>query len=191
MLSKLLKTVFGSRNDRELKKIWPVIHKINDQFEAYEKLSDDELKANTDKFRERLKNGETTDDLMVEAFATVKSACKRLVGTEVTVTGHTRKWDMIPYDVQLIGGVCLHTGRIAEMMTGEGKTLVAILPLYLNALTGRNCQLVTVNDYLARRDSEWVGYVLRWLGLTVGCIQNEMPAGGEERREMYACDVTY
>ena len=111
------------------------------------------------------------------------------MGTPIDVVGNSRNWDMIPYDVQLIGGIGLHTGHIAEMMTGEGKTLVAVMPLYLNALSGKNCQLVTVNDYLALRDSMWVGAVLRWLGLTVGCIQNGQSP--EERRNMYACDVTY
>ncbi len=189
MLKKILKGVFGSRNERELKRIWPLVHEINARFDEYEALSDDELQANTEKFRQRLAAGEELDDLLVEAFATVKSACKRLLGSEISVTGQAKTWEMVPYDVQLIGGIALHRGTIAEMMTGEGKTLVAILPIYLNALTGRNCQLVTVNDYLALRDSQWVGFVLKWLGLTVGCIQNQMRP--DERREQYRCDVTY
>ncbi len=191
MIGNILKKVFGSRNARELKKLWPIVHQINARFEEYEKLSDDDLKANTYKFKERIQNGETTDDLLVDAFATVKSAGRRLLGTTISITGRERTWDMVPYDVQLIGGISLHQGRIAEMQTGEGKTLVAILPLYLNALTGRNCQLVTVNDYLARRDSEWVGFVLRWLGLTVGCIENGIQPGSQQRRDQYLCDVTY
>ncbi len=189
MLKKLLKKVFGDRNERELKKLWPLVEQINVKDKEYESLSDDQLKANTDKFRERLDNGEELDDLLVEAFATVKSACRRLRGTEFNVTGQSKVWDMVPYDVQLLGGIVLHNCCIAEMQTGEGKTLVAVLPLYLNALTRRNCQLVTVNDYLALRDSEWVGCVLRWLGITVGCIQNQMRP--DERREHYGCDVTY
>ncbi|RMD83601.1 MAG: preprotein translocase subunit SecA, partial [Lentisphaerae bacterium] len=192
MIGNIFKAIFGSRNDRILKRYWPIVRRINEKFEEYERtLSDDELRKNTEIFRERLKKGESLDDLLVEAYATVKSACKRLVGEEVVVTGHPRKWDMVPFDVQLLGAIALHHGSIAEMQTGEGKTLVAILPLYLNALTGRNCQLVTVNDYLARRDSEWVGFVLRWLGLTVGCIQNDIPPGSEERKAQYQCDVTY
>ncbi|MBR2062535.1 MAG: hypothetical protein IJ969_04375, partial [Anaerotignum sp.] len=150
---------------------------------------DEELKAKTPEFQERLKNGETTDDILCEAFAVVKNACHRLCGTKAIVCDHELTWDMIPFDVQLIGGIVLHQGKIAEMATGEGKTLVATLPLYLNALTGGNCQLVTVNDYLARRDSQWMGTVFRYLGLTVGCIQNDQDP--EERRAQYNCNITY
>ena len=116
------------------------------------------------------------DELLPEAFATVREACRRLIGTSVMVTGHELTWDMVPYDVQLIGGIVLHRGRIAEMATGEGKTLVATLPLYLNALTGRGAHLVTVNNYLARRDSQWMGHVFRYLGVTVGCIDDTQPS---------------
>ena len=143
----------------------------------------------TAEFRQRLANGETLDDLMCEAYATVKNACRRLVGREVEVCGQSMVWDMVPFDVQLMGGIALHRGGIAEMATGEGKTLVATLPLYLNALTGRNCQLVTVNDYLALRDSQWMGTVFRFLGLTVGCLQNMQRP--DERRIQYGCDITY
>src|SRR5207247_11270280 len=129
------------------------------------------------------------DELLPEAFATVREACRRLLGTTVEVTGHELLWDMVPYDVQLIGGVVLHEGRIAEMATGEGKTLVATLPLYLNALTGRGVHLVTVNDYLARRDAEWMGRLYDCLGLTVGCIQHDQEP--DFRREQYAMDITY
>ncbi len=132
----------------------------------------------------------TLDDLLPEAFATVREACRRLLGSEVVVTGHALKWDMVPYDVQLIGGVVLHQGKIAEMATGEGKTLVATLPLYLNALAGRGAHLVTVNNYLARRDSQWMGHLFRWLGLTVGCIDDSEPST-PERRAAYQCDITY
>src|SRR6266480_5225793 len=128
-------------------------------------------------------------DVLPEAFATVREACRRLVDSEVMVTGHALKWDMVPYDVQLIGGIVLHQGKIAEMATGEGKTLVATLPLYLNALTGRGAHLVTVNDYLARRDAEWMGQLYSFLGLTVGCIQHDQEPG--VRRQQYACDITY
>src|SRR5713226_611633 len=132
----------------------------------------------------------TLDDLLPEAFATVREACRRLLGSPVPVTGHTLSWDMVPYDVQLIGGIVLHQGKIAEMATGEGKTLVATLPLYLNALAGRGVHLVTVNNYLARRDSQWMGHLFTWLGLTVGCIDDTLPQT-PERRAAYLCDVTY
>src|SRR5438093_611224 len=130
------------------------------------------------------------NDVLPEAFATVREVCRRLVGSEVVVTGHALKWDMVPYDVQLIGGIVLHQGKIAEMATGEGKTLVATLPLYLNALAGRGAHLVTVNNYLARRDSQWMGHLFTWLGLTVGCIDDTEP-GSPERRQAYLCDITY
>src|SRR5438128_2409667 len=130
------------------------------------------------------------NDVLPEAFATVREACRRLLGSEVVVTGHALKWDMVPYDVQLIGGIVLHQGKIAEMATGEGKTLVATLPLYLNALAGRGAHLVTVNNYLARRDSQWMGHLFTWLGLTVGCIDDTEPST-PERRAAYLCDITY
>src|SRR5881396_18552 len=133
---------------------------------------------------------EALSEVLPEAFATVREACRRLVGSEVVVTGHALKWDMVPYDVQLIGGIVLHQGKIAEMATGEGKTLVATLPLYLNALAGRGAHLVTVNNYLARRDSQWMGHLFTWLGLTVGCIDDTQPAS-PERRAAYLCDLTY
>ena len=133
---------------------------------------------------------EILEELLPEAFATVREACRRLVGTTVMVTGRELVWDMVPYDVQLIGGIVLHQGKIAEMATGEGKTLVAVLPLYLNALPGNGSHLVTVNNYLARRDSQWMGHVFTWLGLTVGCIDDTEP-GTLERRAAYLCDITY
>src|SRR5213079_2331077 len=129
-------------------------------------------------------------DVLPEAFATVREACRRLVDSEVMVTGHPLKWDMVPYDVQLIGGIVLHQGKIAEMATGEGKTLVATLPLYLNALAGRGAHLVTVNNYLARRDSQWMGHLFTWLGLSVGCIDDTEPST-PARRAAYQCDITY
>ncbi|MDE0839595.1 MAG: preprotein translocase subunit SecA, partial [Kiritimatiellae bacterium] len=155
----------------------------------YQALSDEQLKAKTVEFRERLEKGETLDSLMAEAFATVKNACRRLCGQTFDVCGHDLAWDMVPFDVQIMGGAVLHQGKIAEMATGEGKTLVATLPLYLNALAGKNVHLVTTNDYLARRDSEWMGNIFTFLGLTIGCIQNQMAPA--ERREQYACDITY
>src|SRR5690242_7541626 len=128
--------------------------------------------------------------LLPEAFATIREACRRLQGTAVEVTAHELTWDMVPYDVQLIGGIVLHQGKIAEMATGEGKTLVATLPLYLNALAGLGAHLVTVNNYLARRDSQWMGHLFKWLGLTVGCIDDSQPST-PERRAAYQCDITY
>src|SRR5438552_1117010 len=130
------------------------------------------------------------DALIPEAYATVREASRRLLGTSLDVTAHTLTWDMVPYDVQLIGGIVLHQGKIAEMATGEGKTLVATLPLYLNALAGRGAHLVTVNNYLARRDSQWMGHLFKWLGLTVGCIDDTQPST-PERRAAYQCDITY
>ncbi|MCQ2379529.1 MAG: preprotein translocase subunit SecA [Victivallaceae bacterium] len=189
MIDQVLKLIFGSKSQRDLRKILPLIKKINAIEEGLQKISEDELKAKTTEFKARLAAGETTDDIMCEAFAVVKNACRRLVGTEIEVCGQKMVWDMVPFDVQLIGGIALHRGNIAEMATGEGKTLVATLPLYLNALTGKNCQLVTVNDYLALRDSMWMGTVFRYLGLTVGCLQNMQ--NPEVRRAQYACDITY
>ena len=189
MFVSVLKKIFGTKSQRDLRRMRPLIARINALEEEYQKLDEAAIKAKTAEFKARLAAGETLDDIACEAFAVVKNACRRLVGTEVEVCGQKLIWNMVPFDVQLIGGLTLHRGNIAEMATGEGKTLVATLPLYLNALTGRNCQLVTVNDYLARRDSEWMGYLYRYLGLTVGCLQNMMrPA---ERREQYACDITY
>jgi len=185
----LLKAILGTKNERDLKKLRPYVGRINEREKELQALSDDALKAKTQEFRERAAKGETLDDLMVEAFAVVKNACRRLCGTVVDVCGHPQTWDMVPFDTQLIGGIALHHGKIAEMATGEGKTLVATLPTYLNALTGKGVHVVTVNDYLARRDATWMGTVYRYLGLTVGCIQNQMRP--EERRAQYACDITY
>jgi len=135
------------------------------------------------------KTQEFLDQLLPEAFAVVKDACRRLMGSQTDVSGHKMVWDMIPYDVQLMGGMILHQGKISEMATGEGKTLVATLPIYLNAITGRGVHLVTVNDYLAKRDSEWMGTIYRYLGLTVGCIQQQMHP--VDRKKQYACDIVY
>ena len=142
MLASLLKLIFGTKSQRDVRRMLPLVAKINRLEEEYQKLSEAELQAKTGEFRERLAQGETLDDLMCEAFAVVKNACRRLCGREFAVCGQTMTWNMIPFDVQLMGGIALHRGNIAEMATGEGKTLVATLPLYLNALTGRNCQLV-------------------------------------------------
>lgn len=189
MLTNILKAIFGSKSARDVKRMMPLVNRINKLEEEYQTLTDEQLKAKTQEFKDRLAKGETLDDILCEAFATVKNACRRLCGTTAVVCDHELTWDMVPFNVQIIGGIALHKKKIAEMATGEGKTLVATMPLYLNALTGKNCQLVTVNDYLAKRDSEWMGLVYKFLGLTVGCIQNEM--NPEERRAQYACDITY
>ena len=172
----LIKKLFGTRSEREVKKIQPLVDKILAMEQEYAALSDAQLKAKTPEFKERLSQGETLDDLLPEAFAAIREAAWRVLG-------------MKPYPVQLIGGIVLHQGRIAEMKTGEGKTLVAILPCYLNALTGRGVHVVTVNDYLAKRDSEWMGKVHRYMGLTVGLIIPGMEP--QQRRESYAADITY
>jgi preprotein translocase subunit SecA len=233
MLKNLLSKVFGDRHERESRKLLPLVADINEFAERLRELSDEELKAQTPKFKSvihertveleaeiaelrqarrttedaaeresltvemrRLEDGlkeelqQVLDDLLPEAFATVKETCRRLVGTEITVTGQQLMWDMVPYDVQLIGGVALHRGKVAEMATGEGKTLVATMPVYLNALAGRGVHLVTVNTYLAQRDSEWMGTIYRYLGLAVDCIDLYEP-GSAERRAAYNADITY
>ena len=189
MFLSILKLFAGSHHRRFLRKCAPLVKRINALETEYQKLSDDALRAKTAEFKARHAQGESLDALLPEAFAVVKNAARRLCGTTAVVCDHELPWEMVHFDVQLIGGIALHQNKIAEMATGEGKTLVATLPLYLNALTGRNCQLVTVNDYLARRDSEWMGHLYRWLGLTVGCIQNQMSS--EDRKAAYGCDITY
>ena len=194
----LIKKLFGSRNDREVKKLWPRVKQINEIEAGLQKLSDDELRQKTADWKARLIKIEdkvelaaALEEILPEAFAVVKNACRRLTDrkTEVMVREHPLLWAMIPFDVQLLGGIGLHNGKIAEMATGEGKTLVGTLPVYLNALTGRGVHVVTVNDYLASRDSEWMGAIYKFLGLTVGCIMNSQPPA--IRREQYACDITY
>jgi len=185
----MLTKIFGSRNERVLKKLWPTVKEINRQFEQYKGLSDEEIPKLTDEFKQRLKEGEPLDDIMVEAFALVKEVERRLLGKTWMVTGLEKEWNMVPYDVQIMGAIVLHQGNIAEMATGEGKTLAATMPLYLNALTGKGCHLITVNDYLAKRDKEWMGPVYETLGLTIGVIQMGMEP--EERRREYMADITY
>ncbi|MCK5843753.1 MAG: preprotein translocase subunit SecA [Victivallales bacterium] len=189
MLSFILKTLFGTKSKRDVKKLAPLVLKVNEFDERFKLLSDDQLKAKTPEFKERLANGEMLDDILCEAFAVVKNACRRLCGQTITVCDRETEWNMVPFDVQVMGGIILHHGSIAEMATGEGKTLVATMPLYLNALSGKNCQLVTVNDYLAKRDSEWMGAVYRYLDVSVGCIMNDMMP--DERREQYNKNITY
>lgn len=184
-----LKRLFGTAQDRLLRKYFAQVKIVNEWDEKFKPLSDEQLKQKTHEFRERLKKGETVDQLLPEAFAVVKNACRRICGTEVHVSGYDQKWDMVPYDVQIVGAIALHNGCVAEMQTGEGKTLTAALPLYLNALTGKPVHLVTVNDYLAKRDCEWVGTVLRWLGVTTGSLTNDVPQ--DERKAVYLKDVVY
>ena len=172
----VIQKLFGTHSDRELKRIMPLVEKIESLRPTMQALTDEELRGKTKEYKKRLAEGETLDDLLPEAFATVREAAKRVLNME-------------PYRVQLIGGIILHQGRIAEMRTGEGKTLVSTLPAYLNALEGKGVHVVTVNDYLAHRDAEWMGQVHRFLGLTVGCVLNQM--NNDERREQYACDITY
>ncbi len=239
MIKTVLAAIFGTRHEREVKRIQPLVDEINEHYAALQSVSEDALRAQTEKFRgivkertaeleaeiARLKEqkkltadpdartkiddeltgsdgrggvekelrdeiADVLEELLPEAFATVREAARRLVGTMAQVTGHDLEWNMVHYDVQLVGGVQLHRGRIAEMATGEGKTLVATLPLYLNALAGRGAHLVTVNSYLARRDSQWMGHLYKYLGLTVGCLDDTEP-GTPERRAAYNADITY
>ena len=233
MLKAAVKTLLGSRHKREAKKLQPLIDEINEFCEELEGLSDDQLRAKTDEFKEYIEKTTSTleeeiadlreqkrqsedgrerellslqiggldqdlldaiesalEDVLPEAFAVVKDACRRLLGKEIIVTGQTITWDMVPYDVQLIGGISLHRGKVTEMSTGEGKTLVATMPLYLNSLTGRGAHLITVNSYLAQRDAEWMGVVFEFLGLSVGVIDLHDP-GSPERQAAYRSDITY
>ncbi|MCY7378289.1 MAG: preprotein translocase subunit SecA [Gemmatimonadaceae bacterium] len=239
MFKRVLTAILGTRHNRDLKRIQPILDAVHEREARLVDASDDEVRSQTAKFRallkerttdlessaatlrdekrkatdaterERLDNeltgadgrggvegelrrtiAETLDEILPEAFATVREAARRLLGTTVTVTGRETEWNMVPYDVQLMGGIQLHLGKIAEMGTGEGKTLVATLPLYLNALPGKGAHLVTVNSYLARRDSQWMGHLYQWLGLTVGCL-DDTEAGTPERRAAYLTDITY
>src|SRR5688572_18875689 len=168
IVDTVLAKVFGTANDRELKRLRPLVAEINAREPEVQKLSDEQLREKTAEFRQRLANGETLEDLLPEAFAVVREAGRRTL-------------NMRHFDVQLMGGIVLHRGRIAEMKTGEGKTLVATLPVYLNALEGKGVHVVTVNDYLARRDSEWMGQIYRFLGLSVGVIQHDLSDDERQR----------
>jgi len=243
MVSDIITKIFGSKHERDVKRIRPIVEEINQIYEQYKSLSDEELKGKTEEFKQRIKERtgeleqqldalkeefvgirthglseeeraevraqreallqqmkdvqneikkveqEVLDEILPEAYAVVKETCRRLLGKKWEVCDIQIEWDMVPYDVQLIGAVVLHQGKITEMATGEGKTLVATMPIYLNTLTGKGVHLVTVNDYLARRDTEWMGEIYKFLGLTVGCIQNEMD--NEQRKVQYNCDITY
>jgi preprotein translocase subunit SecA len=198
MVSWILKKILGSKNQRELRRLSPIVRRINEFDEQFKSLSDDDLRAKTAAWKEEVskipgleEQWKKLDEILPEAFAVVKNAARRLKERQhsFTVCDQPMVWDMVHFDVQLLGGIVLHRGRIAEMATGEGKTLVATLPLYLNALSGRGAHLVTVNDYLARRDAEWMGQLYDFLGLTVGCIQHDQEP--DVRREQYAMDITY
>ncbi len=243
MITDLVTKIFGSKYERDVKKLWPIVEEIDLFTEQLQNLSDEELKGKTQEFRQKIKERtsqpderlkelkeeftgiethglseeerievraqkesllqqtkeireeikkielDTLNEILPEAFAVVKETCRRLLGKKWNVCGIEIEWDMVPYDVQLIGGMVLHEGKISEMATGEGKTLVATMPIYLNALTGKGVHLVTVNDYLAKRDSEWMGEIYKFLGLTIGCIQNDMD--NAQRKIQYDYDITY
>jgi preprotein translocase subunit SecA len=185
----LLSKIFGTKHERDIKKLAPLVDVIKSHERAISALSDREVRAKTIEFRRRLAEGETLDDILPEAYAAVKEAACRLFGEAWFVRGHETAWDMVHFDCQLIGGIALHEGKIAEMATGEGKTLVATLPVYLNALAGEGVHLITVNDYLASRDREWMGPIYEFLGLTTGCVQQSMDPA--DRQAHYRADVTY
>lgn len=189
IFSRTLTRIFGSKNEREIKTLQPFVDEINEIYTELSSLTDEELKGKTAEFRQRLADGETTDDIMTEAYACVKEVCRRLMGKKWLVTGHEITWDMIPFDCQLAGAIVLHQGKIAEMATGEGKSLVATMPLYLNALPGKGTHFVTVNDYLVKRDVDWYGKIYDMLGLTVGSLVSDTST--EEHKAAYNCDITY
>ena len=196
MFNWILKKIIGSKNQRELRRMLPIVKQINEIEVGLQSLSDEALRAKTLEWKDRLSKIEDPDVLaaeldaiLPEAFAVVKNGARRLNGRELIVCDHPLPWNMIHFDVQLIGGMVLHRGHIAEMATGEGKTLVGTLAVYLNALTGRGVHVVTVNDYLARRDAEWMGHLYQFLGLSVGIIENDQHP--EFRRTQYQCDITY
>ena len=189
MLGKLKKKLFFSSNDKFVRDCKPLVKKINALEKDLQALNEEELKNKTIEFKKRLEQGENLLDLLPEAYAVIKNTCRRLYGQTIYYMGRQEEWNMVPYDVQIIGAIAMAQGNIAEMQTGEGKTLTATMPLYLHALTGKNVQLVTSNDFLAKRDSQWVGTIFTYLGLTVGCLQNSMSP--EERIKEYNCDITY
>ncbi|WP_213358279.1 preprotein translocase subunit SecA [Chlamydiifrater phoenicopteri] len=184
-----VKQFFGSSQERTLKKFQKIVERVNAFDQEFTRLSDEELQGKTLEFKNRISQGETLDQLLPEAYATVKNVCRRFAGVRIEVSGYRQEWDMVPYDVQILGAIGMHKGFITEMQTGEGKTLTAVMPLYLNALSGRPVHLITVNDYLAKRDCEWVGSILRWLGLTTGVLTSGTPL--EKRKEIYLNDVVY
>lgn len=189
MFDRIINLISGNYNQKEIKKLMPIVHKTNIISEEYDALSDDQIKAKTQEFKDRIVQGESLDDILPEAFAAVKQACKRMVGQELEVKGDKITRDMVPYDVQLLWGIILHKWIISEMKTWEWKTLVAVMPVYLNALTGKGVHVVTVNDYLASRDAQWMGHVYTWLWLTCWCVTKSVAL--QNRRGEYSKDITY
>jgi preprotein translocase subunit SecA len=191
MIRKAIDKLLGDRNEKVLKKLYPTVDKVNQIEEKYqdEIKTDEDILKKTEEFKKRIKDGESLDDLLPEAFALVKNACRRLQGKKWQVNGNETEWNMIPYDVQVLGGIVLHQGNISEMKTGEGKTLVCTMPVYLNALEGKGTFVVTVNDYLAQRDSEWMGGLYKFLGLSVGVVVHGLTP--EQKKEAYEADITY
>lgn len=191
MLKKIIGKIIGDENEKEIKKILPIVEKVNHHFKLYEAKNLDEfgIQSETQSFRDRLQNGETLDDILPEAYGLVKYACKFLIGSSWDVRGQQQEWNMVPYDVQIAGAIVLHQGKIAEMKTGEGKTLTCAMPVYLNALDGKGVFVITVNDYLARRDAEWMGGLHKCLGLTTGVVISHQPR--DEKIAAYAADITY
>ena len=191
MLQKIINRLIGDQNQKAIKKLEPLVEKVALLEKEYTKqlTKDEDFQAKTNEFKRRLASGETVDDIMIEAFALVKAACRHLLGRKWDVRGSEKEWDMVPYDVQVLGGIVLHQGKIGEMKTGEGKTLVCTMPVYLNALTGKGVFVVTVNDYLAHRDAEWMSGLYKFLGLTIGVIAHGQSP--EEKRAAYNCDITY
>ena len=185
----LIKKIFGTAQTRKVKKYLKIVEEINALEETFISLSDDELRKKTAKLKEALKKGRSPDELLVEAYAVVKNTCRRLCGKKIEVSGYQQTWDMIPFDVQMVGAIAMHDGNIAEMQTGEGKTLTAAMPLYLHALTGKGVHLVTVNDYLAERDPQWIGEIFRFHGLNVKSLTGKVDP--RERKSVYAADIVY
>ncbi|MCP5492204.1 MAG: preprotein translocase subunit SecA [Chlamydiales bacterium] len=185
----LIKKIFGTAQSRLVKRYFKIVKEINAEEEKLQSLSDDELRAKTAEFKKRIADGEELENLLVEAYAVVKNTCRRLCGSEIHVSGYEQKWDMVPYDVQIVGAISMFHGSIAEMQTGEGKTLTASMPLYLYALSGKPVHLVTVNDYLAQRDCDWIGTVFRWHGMKVKALVNSVAP--HERKEVYKADIVY
>ena len=184
-----LNRLLGDPAEKELKKLWPKVEEVKAQLETLSALTLGDIPRKTEEYRRRIAGGETVDELLPEAFALAVHACSLLIGSEIFIGKMKQKWDMVPFDVQILGGIALHQGNIAEMKTGEGKTLVCTLPVYLNALTGKGVHVVTVNDYLAKRDAQWMGYLYSALGITTGVVVHEKSA--EERKAAYGSDVTY
>ncbi|MBS0627727.1 MAG: DEAD/DEAH box helicase, partial [Verrucomicrobia bacterium] len=186
---RALKKIFGTAQSRLVRRYEKIANKVIEIDLQWESLSDEEIRNKTIEFKDRIAKGESLDSLLPEAYAALRNACRRLCGTEVDVSGYSQRWDMVPYKVQIIGAIAMHYGAISEMQTGEGKTLTACMPLYLNALSGKPVHLVTVNDYLAQRDCDWIGTIFRWLGLRVEALTGSTPP--QLRHQVYSADIVY